>query len=203
MELWIDGGCRHNGYANAVAATAVVQVFRRGRNRITQTPFHDNPTSQRAELAAAIQALQLAIEKQQSLGGDVYMLVTIHTDSRYLYKFETDWYDKWEKNGWLNARGQDVVNQDLMKEALSLESTIRRHGQVTWKWVPRGDNEAADEAVNDELDDMERYGWGKTSSLHSMLYPTVSKNSFYSDFLISHTCYAHSFLANPETWAWQ
>lgn len=155
MNLWIDGGCRNNGHANARAATAVVQELKSGRSLIYRRAFDDHPTSQRAELAAAIQALELAVEKQKVIGGHVFMYVTVHTDSKYLYHFEMDWYKKWQENGWLNAKGMPVVNQDLMKEALTLERTILNHGKVEWIWVPRTKNELADEAVNEELDDME------------------------------------------------
>lgn len=155
MDLWIDGGCRNNGYSNAIAATAVVQVLRSPPSLISRRPFYDDPTSQRAELAAAIHALELAVEKQKSIGNHVFMRVTIHTDSKYLHNFETDWYSKWQQNGWKNVKGEPVVNQDLMKEAIRLENIISRHGEVKWIWVPRGQNEVADKAVNEELNDMD------------------------------------------------
>lgn len=155
MDLWIDGGCRNNGYADAVAATAVVQMLKWGTCQVSKRAFRNQPTSQRAELAAATHALELAIEKQKYLGHHVFMRVTIHTDSKYLHNFETDWYDKWERNGWLNARGEAVANQNLMKEAKRLEGIINQHGQVDWIWVPREENGRADEAVNEKLDAME------------------------------------------------
>ena len=153
MNLWIDGGCRNNGYTNARAATAVVQELR-GHWLTHRRAFDDHPTSQRAELAAA---LEIAVAKQEVIGGHVFMCVTIHTDSKYLYHFETDWYRKWEQNAWLNVRGEPVVNQDLMKKALALERTILSRGKVDWIWVPRTKNEMADKAVNEELDELENW----------------------------------------------
>ncbi len=66
----------------------------------------------------------------------------------------TKWYDKWQNNGFINSAGYEVVNRDLIERALELESDILNHGKVIWEWIPRSDNTVADEAVNDELDDM-------------------------------------------------
>ena len=66
----------------------------------------------------------------------------------------TDWSYKWRDNGWVNAAGRDVVNQDLVKEALELEAAIERYGgEVEYIWIPRAENEEADAAVNDRLDE--------------------------------------------------
>lgn len=119
MKVW-----ENQVYANAIAATAVVQELKWGRKQISRRAFRNQPTSQRAELAASIHALELAIEKQESLNNNVFMRVNIHTDSKYLHDFETDWFDRWEQNGWLNARGEPVANQNLMKEALRFEKII-------------------------------------------------------------------------------
>lgn len=73
----------------------------------------------------------------------------------------TDWYRKWQSNGFINARGYEVENRDLIEKALELESDILDHGKVNWEWIPRSDNTEADEAVNDELDEVEAEGEGE------------------------------------------
>ncbi|KAL9630245.1 MAG: hypothetical protein Q9164_006521 [Protoblastenia rupestris] len=158
MDLWVDGGCRNNGYSNAVGAAAVVQVQRWGRDKIyTETlsgsRHEPHPTSQRAELAAVVLALQTAINKRDELDDNPRLSVNIHTDSRYAHSCMTEWYDKWENNGWRNARGEKVVNRDLVKKALELERDLLNKACVNWHWVPRDQNEAADKAVNDALDE--------------------------------------------------
>ena len=135
MKLWIDGGCRRNGYAGARAASAVVRKHQRrrySRNKgmimkrpLYQCSAHCNPiTSQRAELAAAMQALECVIDKRADLGDDTRVKVIIHTDSRYVHDFVTDWWAQWEDNNWLNSRRKPVANQDLMKRLLSLEREV-------------------------------------------------------------------------------
>ena len=66
----------------------------------------------------------------------------------------TEWYEKWQENGFINSNGYEVANRDLIEEALDKDSDIRDHGSVRWEWIPRSDNTEADEAVNDEMDDM-------------------------------------------------
>ena len=157
MNMKVDGGCRNNGYQGAVGAAAVVLEKKyRGRRQIwTQVlPGYPTPTSQRAELAAIILALEKAVEKVDELYNGPYLIVTIYTDSKYAHGCMTDWSYKWRDNGWVNAAGRDVVNQDLVKEALELEAAIERYGgEVEYIWIPRAENEEADAAVNDRLDE--------------------------------------------------
>ena len=40
--------------------------------------------------------------------------VTIYTDSEYVLS-GSEWVEKWERAGWINAKGQQVRNQDLWK----------------------------------------------------------------------------------------
>lgn len=158
MVMFVDGGCRGNGYPGAFGACACFVVKKWGQNETftRRLPAYERPisTSQRAELSAIILALEQAINGRGQLDNNPYMLVTIHTDSRYAHGCMTEWYRKWQSNGFINALGNEVANRDLIERALELESDILDHGNVTWEWIPRSDNTAADEAVNEEMDEM-------------------------------------------------
>lgn len=96
-----------------------------------------NPTNQRAELYAAMRALQVIPSDKD---------VEIRTDSEYTIKSMTVWVRNWERNGWQNSLGKDVENQDLIRPLLKI---IReRSGKVKFTWVKghSGDygNECAD-----------------------------------------------------------
>ena len=159
MVMYVDGGCRGNGHPGAFGACACVRVRRWGRNETftERLPAWQQPvpTNQRAELYAIILALKQAINERQELDNGPYMQVTIYTDSKYAYGCMTEWYRKWESNGFINSLGYEVTNRDLIERALDLERDIRDHGNVCWEWIPRVDNQTADEAVNDEMDEME------------------------------------------------
>lgn len=158
MVMFVDGGCRGNGYPGAFGACACYVVRKWGQNetftRRLPASRRPVPTNQRAELRAIIIALKHAIKEREYLDSNPYMDVTIHTDSKYVHGCMTDWYRKWQSNGFINALGNEVVNRDLIERALELESDILDHGNVTWEWVPRSKNTVADEAANDEMDEM-------------------------------------------------
>ena len=157
MHMKVDGGCRGNGYNGAVGAAAVV-IEHKYRGRIStwtkRLPAYPTPTSQRAELAAIIFALEKALEKKRQLYTGLFMKVIICTDSRYAHGCLTDWSYKWRNNEWINAAGHEVANRDLVEEALELEDELEYDGEVQYVWIPRAQNQDADDAVNEELDEM-------------------------------------------------
>jgi ribonuclease HI len=65
----------------------------------------------------------------------------------------TDWIYKWSGNGWISSRGEPVVNQDLIREALGLDDDVAREGRVRYTWIPRERNQPADEKCNSCLDE--------------------------------------------------
>jgi ribonuclease HI len=72
-------------------------------------PNGEEPTNQRAELYAIMHGLEIT-------EGDL----VIYSDSMYSIKCMTEWIDSWEKNGWRNAKGNKVANQDLIKNIYQL-----------------------------------------------------------------------------------
>lgn len=46
--------------------------------------------------------------------------VRIYSDSNYAIKCVTEWYKKWETNGWKSAAGKDVDNKDIIKPIRTL-----------------------------------------------------------------------------------
>ncbi|KAI4196250.1 MAG: hypothetical protein LQ350_006665 [Teloschistes chrysophthalmus] len=142
MRMSVDGGCRRNGYSNAIAAAAVVVHRKWGGIRYwtRRLPNYPRPTNQAAELTAIVLALELALQKYKDCEKRPYMRVTITTDMGLQ---------------WMNSSGRDVANQELIQRALELEDEIEEDGIVMYEWVPRGENTLADECVNEELDEME------------------------------------------------
>ena len=55
MCMRIDGGCRHNGYANAIGAAAVFREYRSGKGRVFKyhLDHYPRPTSQSKSSAAS------------------------------------------------------------------------------------------------------------------------------------------------------
>ena len=161
MHMSVDGACRRNGYSDATAAAAVVVHLQWGRSKIwtRRLPNYPLPTSQAAELTAIILALEQALEVYQQSEMSPYMRVTIVTDSKYAHGCMTEWSNKWQSNGWLNCAGNEVANRELIERALELEAEIEQNGYVKYRWVPREENEEADSAANNALDEMSEDGY--------------------------------------------
>lgn len=158
MEIYVDGGCRGNGQWWAVGAAAAVFKERGGRYTggwTRRLPSYPSPTNQRAEITAIILALKRALEKYRNLDSDPYIDVTIYSDSRYAINCMTTWVYKWVRNGWRNAAGDEVANRDLIEEAYDLHCELKEEGDVDYTWIPRDENDVADDMCNRALDEQE------------------------------------------------
>ena len=109
ITVYTDGSCLGNGRSRAKGGIGVFFGFDDSRN--VSEPFRDNPTNQRAELAALIRALEIVGETER---------VTIYTDSRYSIDCVLKFSRGWIRNGWKTAKGEPVKNQDLLKPLLDL-----------------------------------------------------------------------------------
>jgi ribonuclease HI len=161
MEWYVDGGCRWNGQPGSFAAAAAVEMLRGGRTHTwtRQLPREDyyntRPTNQRAEIMAIIIALEGALDRYNNkLHSSPEIDLTVYSDSDYAVKCLTTWIYKWTSNGWINAKGTQVANRDLIEQASDLDDQLRELGDVTYKWIPRHENQLADTACNEELDSM-------------------------------------------------
>ena len=116
--MYTDGACSGNPGPGGWG----VVLIEAGRERELSGGARGT-TNQRMELTAPLEGLR-------SLGGR--RRVAIHSDSAYVINcFRDRWYERWRRNGWLNAQKKPVENRDLW-EALIAE--VERH-DVTWHKV--------------------------------------------------------------------
>ncbi|KAK2812598.1 hypothetical protein FQN50_001242 [Emmonsiellopsis sp. PD_5] len=156
MEIHVDGGCRRNGYSDAIGAAAAVRELRWGSKYFSRTQrLSYKPTNQRAEITAIILGIQMALDAYDELDSYPRLDVTIYSDSRYAVGCMTDWVYKWSNNGWVNSRNVRVSNKNLIQKASALDDKLSELGKVTYCWIPRSENELADKHCNEELDAME------------------------------------------------
>lgn len=149
-DLWhvyTDGACSNNGKPNAKAGVGIYwgpgaadNISERLRGKVQ--------TNQRAELAAILETYRIINRRENKVN---YVL---HTDSKYAIDCLTKWKRVWEKNGWLNNKGEPVVNQDIIKKILD-EEPSGPCGSVTLEYVPAhsGDecNEEADKFAREAI----------------------------------------------------
>jgi len=79
--------------------------------------------------------------------------LVIKSDSAYVVNGITEWVKKWQANGWRNAKGQPVVNQDLWRTLIDCVDEVNEYDAVVSFWhVKRADNQQADWLANFALD---------------------------------------------------
>jgi len=143
--IFTDGACKNNGQPNARAGCGV--FFGPGSPLNVSTPLQPNEqqTSQRAELQAAIHAIEKA---RNVFSEDPYVhRIVIVSDSKYLVLAMTSWIHSWKKNGWKDQNGKHVVNKRKFQKLDRLITGIQNdYGfLVQFCHVDREDNQGADE----------------------------------------------------------
>ncbi|XP_071964612.1 ribonuclease H1-like [Antedon mediterranea] len=137
--VYTDGSCTKNGMAGARAGVGVYWGPDHPWN--VSEKLYGPPTNQRAELTAALRAIEVA--KKNDLE-----YIELKTDSIYTIKCATEWIDRWKENGWRTSKNGNVLNKDLIQELDEARMDIT----VKWKYVPghKGihGNEEADRLAN-------------------------------------------------------
>lgn len=111
--IYTDGACSGNPGPGGWGAVIV-----EGDKRREIFGSEDNTTNQRMELKAAVEALK-------TLEGSPER-VTLVSDSAYLVNcFRDRWYERWQRNGWVNAKKEPVQNRDLWEQLVALAAKHR------------------------------------------------------------------------------
>ena len=84
-------------------------------------------TNNRMEMTAAIESLREVSKRKPAV-----KKILIHTDSSYLLNGITMWVYVWEKNNWLTKAQEPVLNQDLWRELLKLDFSLKMKYKVEW-----------------------------------------------------------------------
>lgn len=147
MLIFTDGACLDNGRTDRHPRAGFGFVFRPNepgkQTNVSRALEHSDyhvPTSNRAELRAAIAALQF--REWDGEGADE---VVIATDSEYLVLGICDRIHLWVERGWLTAARKPVANRDLWEILLDRVCHFERmHVAVKFWHIPREWNTEAD-----------------------------------------------------------
>lgn len=113
-KIYCDGAASNNGYSNAVGGWAYVVLDDEENIVFEDAQREDYATNNRMELYAAYAGLsELTLNKQDIESIEVY------TDSAYLHNcIAQKWYERWTRNGWINAKKQPVANKNLWQHLI-------------------------------------------------------------------------------------
>lgn len=125
--IFSDGGCRSNGKRNAKAGYSVFftddqdsPFYNFNTTRLVVT----DPTNNKAELSG-IKCIFKTINENLDLFKNRNIIIC--TDSMYSINCLEKWYKSWIKNNWKNSKGEDVKNQDLIKQILEYKTNIDKN----------------------------------------------------------------------------
>ncbi|XP_005099284.1 ribonuclease H1 [Aplysia californica] len=134
-HVYTDGGCFHNGQNGAKAGIGV--FWKTGDPDNISERLTGRPTNNRAEIHAAIRAVQSAKKK------GIENLI-LHTDSQFLINGITKWIKGWKKNGWALTTGKPVINREDFEE---LDEELKGIN-VKWMYVKGHSGHPGNEAVD-------------------------------------------------------
>ncbi|CAF1041592.1 unnamed protein product [Adineta steineri] len=130
-----DGCCFSNGRVGSRAGYGVYWDDDHPWN--TSERLYGDQTNQRAELAAAISAMEVAISNSITH-------LEIRTDSKYTIQSATEWIHGWKRSNWIKKTdNKPVMNKDLMVKIDELQQKLK----LKWTYVPgHSSNKGNDEA---------------------------------------------------------
>lgn len=148
VSVWTDGSCLNNGRVGAVCGLGAYYGKDDARN-YSSLLILDKQTNNRAELAAILYVIVMDFNKHNLL---------IHTDSSYSMSALTEYYHKWQQNGWVTAKGTSVESSDMIKFILGAISRRKAVG-LTTEFVHVKAH--ADNVNNNAVDKLARAGASK------------------------------------------
>jgi ribonuclease HI len=153
--VFVDGACARNGAPSASGGYGVFFGPNSPYNVSKSLKYTEPQTSQRAELTAAL----VALNQMERIAGEYGLqqcdFFIICTDSAYVVNSLTSYIYKWRRNDYTAATGREVVNRDLF-ERLDKKLDSMAYGRqgidvLFWK-VPRDANQDADELAKRAVD---------------------------------------------------
>ena len=134
LEVYTDGSLKKTGAKSTFGGWAYI-VVQDGKELYYAVGNEPNTTNQRMELIAIREALNYVKNVRRNSEK-----VIIYSDSAYAINcYLQEWYENWQRNGWVNAKGEDVANQDLWIQIIPFFddfwyhfSKVKGHGVNYW-----------------------------------------------------------------------
>lgn len=125
--VYIDGSCIKNGSDSAKAGYGLYWGDKHPWNSSHALSSEEGATNNKAELKAAIKAIEIAKENHIDA-------LFINSDSKYVVSGATEWSGNWSKNGWRTSTGEPVKNKEEWVQLLNLIQSSEM--SISWKHVP-------------------------------------------------------------------
>lgn len=136
-----DGLCKNNQAQGGQKGSWAFVVFKGSEYVGHKKGTNASTTNNEMELRAVVEALLWASKHSKS--------VEILSDSNYVVKGLTEWFNGWKSRGWKTAKGEPVANIELFKTAHQLLNETS--SKITWVKGHAGhkENDRADMYCNE------------------------------------------------------
>ena len=172
--VYIDG----SAIQGAAAGFGVCVLFSDG-STFEIGGFERKSTNQRAELLAAIKALEFISKLPQSDRESI----EVYSDSAYVCDgYNKRWVSGWKKRSWKNSEGADVANRDLW-ERLELCRSVAKINHLRGHSDRSGKDGANRRAVNVDLygDKAEQHNKGNCRADEIAGWCRINRRSYFCD----------------------
>ena len=125
LRFYTDGACSGNGKEDACGGWGVVACL--PKRQVNISGGEKATTNNRMELTAVIKALSWYL-KHDELKSNVNK-IEIYSDSSYVVNaVNQNWLAFWQRNNFVNSKGEEVKNKDLWLKFIRLLT----HIEDTW-----------------------------------------------------------------------
>lgn len=134
LYVFCDGGSRGNGKKNAKAGYSVYFGESEPFCKFNKTKLcsGENQTNNKAELLAIKLIFTTIYENIELFKNSSVIIVT---DSKYSINCINTWANNWIKNGWVNSKGEDVKNKEIIGDILKLKNKICDNLNIKFKHI--------------------------------------------------------------------
>jgi ribonuclease HI len=143
IYVYADGATRNNQVKENLGAWAYLLYF--NHSRIKESGIELNTTNNKMELYSIISGLNKINNRK--------LPVIVTMDSKYVVDGINEWSKKWKKNGFQNAKKEEIKNIELWRWLLDL---VDKFDNIVFNHCKGHDenegNNKADQLCNDAMD---------------------------------------------------
>lgn len=143
IHVYTDGSCYGNGSKDAYGGIGI--FFGQNDPRNVGEPYMDNPTNNRAELAAIVKTLKILSKEIKARRP-----IIIHTDSVYAIRCFTTYGNKCAQKNWESKNEKGIPNVEIFKDAYYY---LKKNPTVRFEYVKAHTNKKNYESMANDMAD--------------------------------------------------
>lgn len=108
ISIYVDGSCRPNPGIGGWGIIAFYKKNKKDYPLFLKNGYHPESTNNKMELQAIIEALKTILNEKDEIKLKSTDIITIYTDSSYVYNGLTKWMSKWKQSDWNKLKNKKL-----------------------------------------------------------------------------------------------